>query len=135
MHGMSSCPYPESLTDSLTHVYAKCDKPIIGISPKDLTHWTDLQYSFEFHQIMCVYLFRLRHFSGSHRRIVVRLPTFLWTFTAGDHVYPHVNLGLSPFGVGGGRIYPILLRPTHVCVYVYIYILFHFSFYTTLSLN
>ena len=28
---------------------AKCEKSIISLSPKDLTHWTDLQYSFEFH--------------------------------------------------------------------------------------
>ena len=27
---MSSCPYPKSLTDSLTYAYAKCDNPIIG---------------------------------------------------------------------------------------------------------
>ena len=27
---MSSCPYHKSLTDSLTHDYAKCDNPVIG---------------------------------------------------------------------------------------------------------
>ena len=72
-----------------------------------------------------VFIYGLRHFPGSHRRIGIRLPTFLWAFTTGDHVQSHVNLGLSPWG----EIYPNLLRPTHV------YIFFSFSIHTTVSLN
>ena len=82
----------------LPHAYnATCEKPVIGVSSKDLTHWTNLQYSFEFYQIpVCLFVgyvffgFSLQerrtpsqHFYGLPPTVIMSNCMWIWVFHPG----------------------------------------------------
>ena len=73
-HARDETPYAHNPSPDrlLTHANASV-KPVIGVSPNDLTHLTTLQYLFNFTKSRVFCVCGLRQFLGLHRRIIARL--------------------------------------------------------------
>ena len=90
-----------------SHMHMPSVKTVIGVSPNDLTHWTTLQYLFNFIK-SCLFLW-VANFQGLTADFT-RPPTLSRTFIA-EYICLTKNKIWVFHLVGGGEIYPILLHP------------------------
>ena len=137
---MSSCPYPESLTDSLTHAYTKCDNLVIGstndpymLNPYRLTRahckcqWATNPESIptpitqlEVYVLIVCLILGNQNFSANtagllHPYITFRItPQVSYTHHRTFRIIPRVSYtqipGFSPEEINDS----FLLRPTHI---------------------
>ena len=103
-----SVPCPES-SPTPSHMHMPSVKTVIGVSPNDLTHWTTLQYLFNFiksHVFLWVVNFR------GLTTGFARLSTLSRNFITGYICLTKNKIWVfHPAGGGGGGICPILLHP------------------------
>ena len=106
MHEMRLMPITRVLTDSPTY------EIVIGISPNGITHWTTLQYLFEFYQIP-VFLWVVNFWGLTVG--FARLPTLLRTFIARSICLTKNRIWVFHLGGGGGggRNLTHLASPKH----------------------
>ena len=114
-------PCPKS-SSTPSHMHMPSAKTIIGFSPNDLTHWTTLQYLFNFIKSR-VFLW-VANFQGL-TTIFIRLSTLLRTFIAGYICLTKNKIWV--FHHEGGSA-PSGFTQTHVIYYYYCFTLLSLNF-------